>query len=198
MHKLYYKIYLHLDSEIFNAIFCWWEGLCSLPINLAWGQTMVGVIVQFSSVAQSCPVSNFLRPHGLQHARLPCPSPTPRAYSNLMCIESVMLFNHLILCCPLLLLPSVFLSIRVFSNESFVPIRWPKALEFSASASILPMNIQGWFPLGWTSWISLQSKGFSRVFSTIQFKSTNSLVLSFLYSPTLTSICDYWKNHSFD
>ena len=68
----------------------------------------------------------------------------------------------------------------------------------SASASVLPMNIQDWFSLGWTGWISLQSQGLSESSPTPQFKSTNSLVLSFLYSPTLTSIHDYWKNHSLD
>ena len=67
----------------------------------------------------------------------------------------------------------------------------------SASTSILPMNTQDWSPLGWTGWISLQSKGLSRVFSKSQFKSINS-ALSFLYSPTLTSIHDHWKNHSLD
>ena len=73
-----------------------------------------------------------------------------------------------------------------------------QSIGVSASALVLPMNIQDWFPLGWTGWISLQSKGLSRVFSTPQFKSISSLVLSFLYSPTLTSIHDHWKNHSFD
>ena len=67
-----------------------------------------------------------------------------------------------------------------------------------ASATVLPMNIQGWFPLGLTSLISLQSKGLSWVFSSTTFESINSLVLSLLYGPTLTSIYDYWKNHSFD
>ena len=66
-----------------------------------------------------------------------------------MSLESVMLSNHFILCCPLLLLPSIFPSIKVFSNESSLRIRWPKA---SASATVLPMNIQGWFPLGLTDW----------------------------------------------
>ena len=87
---------------------------------------------------------------------------------KLMSIESVISSNHLILCCPLLLLPSIFSSIRVFSNESVLHIRWPKywpKYEVSASASVLPMNVQDWFPLGWTGWISLQSKGLSRVFS---------------------------------
>ena len=78
--------------------------------------------------------------------------------------ESVMLFNHLIHCHPLLLLPSIFPSIRVFSSELALRIRWPKCS--SASASVLPVNIQGWFPLGWIGLISLLSKGLSRVFSS--------------------------------
>ena len=81
-----------------------------------------------------------------------------------MSIESVMPSNHLILCRPLLLLPSIFPSIRVFSNESAPCIRWP-SIGVSASASVLPMNTQDGSPLGWTGWISLQSKGLSRVFS---------------------------------
>ena len=83
---------------------------------------------------------------------------------KLMSIESVMPSNPLILCCPLLLLPSIFPRIRVFSSESVLHIRWLMWKNWS-SASVLPMNIQDWFPLGWTGWISLQSKGLSRVFS---------------------------------
>ena len=83
---------------------------------------------------------------------------------KLMSIESVMPSNHLILCHPLLFLPSVFPSIRVFSNEPALHIRWPKYWSFSFSIST-PMNIQGWFSLGLTGLISLQSKGLSRVFS---------------------------------
>ena len=86
-------------------------------------------------------MSDSLRPHGLQHARLPCPSPTPGSLLKLMSIESVMPSNHLILCHPLLLLPSIFPSIRVFSNESVLHIRWPKYWSFSSS----PSNE---FPLG--------------------------------------------------
>ena len=82
---------------------------------------------------------------------------------KLMSIESVMASKHLILCRPLLLLPSIFLSIRVFSNESVLHIRWPKYWSFSFSISL--SNIQDWFPLGLTGLISLQSKGPSRVFS---------------------------------
>ena len=88
--------------------------------------------VSVSSVAQSCLT---LRPCGLQHARLPCPSPTPRACSNSCSIESVMPSNHLIFCHPFLLLPSIFPRIRVFSNESVLHIRWPKYWDFSFSIS---------------------------------------------------------------
>ena len=116
---------------------------------------------------------------------------------KLMFIELVMSSNHLILCHPLPLLPSIFPSIRVFPNESVLRIRWP-SIRVSASASVLPMNIQDWFPLGWTGWISLQSKGPSRVFSNTTVQKHHSSALSFLCSPTLISIHDYWKNHSLD
>ena len=109
-------------------------------------------------------------------------------------IRTVMPSNHLILCCPLLLLPSLFPSIRVFSNESLLLIRWPKYWSFN-STPVLPMNIQDWSPLGWTGCSPRDLQEFS---PTPQFKTINSLALSFLYSPTLTSIHDYWKNHSLD
>ena len=83
-----------------------------------------------------------------------------------MSIELVMPSNHLILCRPLLLLASIFPSIRVFINESALPIRWPKYWSFSFT-SVGPVNTQDWSPFGWTGWISLQSKGLSRVFSNI-------------------------------
>ena len=85
---------------------------------------------------------------------------------KLMSIESVMPSNHFILCHPLLLLPSIFPSISVFSKESALRIRWPKYWSFSFSM-VLPMYYQGWFPLGLTGLFSLQSKGLSRVFSNI-------------------------------
>ena len=137
-------------------------------------------LFQFSRPAVSKP----LRSHELQHARPSCPSPTPGVYPNpwiaarqaslsitnsrsslrLMAIESVMPSSHLILCRPLLLLPSIFPSIRVFSNESVFRIGG-QSIGAAASASVLPMNIQDWFPLGLTALISLQSKGLSRVHS---------------------------------
>ena len=109
-----------------------------------------------------------------------------------MSIESVMPSSHLILCHPLLLLPSIFPSIRVFSNESVFCIKWPKYWSFSFSIQF-PMNIQDWFPLGWTGWISLQSKELSRVFSNTAVQKHHSLVLSFLYGLTCTSIRDTGK-----
>ena len=87
-----------------------------------------------------------------------------RSLPKLMSIKSVMASSHLILCCPLLLLPSNPPSIRVFSNESTLRMRCPKYWSFSFNISP-SMNTKDWSPLGWTGWISLQSKGLSRVFS---------------------------------
>ena len=119
---------------------------------------------KFSSVTQSCPI--LCDPMDCNMPGLPVHHQLLE-FTQLMSIESVMPFNHLIFCCPLLLPPSIFPSIRVFSSESVLHIRWPdcKSIGISASASILPMIIQDWFPLGWTGWISLQSTGLSRVFS---------------------------------
>ena len=116
-------------------------------------------------------MSDSLWPHELQHSRAPCPSPTPRVYSELMSIELVMPSNHLILCRPLLLPPSIFPSIRVFSNESALRI---KSQSIEASAWVLPMNTQDWSPLGLTGWISLQSKGLK---SLLQHLSSKASVL---------------------
>ena len=144
----------------------------------------------------SCSViSDYLRSHGLQHARLPCPSPTPGACSN-SCPSSQ--WCH----------PTISSSVIPFSSclQSFPPSgSFPMSQFFpsggqsigvSASTSVLPMNIQDW-SLGWTGWISLQSKGLSRVFSSTSSKAS-TLRFSAFHSPTLTSVDDYWKNHSFD
>ena len=99
-------------------------------------------------------------------------------------IESVMPSNHLILCHPLLLLSSIFPSIRVFSNESALCIMWPNwSIGVSASTSVSRMNTQDRFPLEWTGWISLQSKGLSRAFSNITVQKHQFLGVQFsLYS----------------
>ena len=116
---------------------------------------------------------------------------------KLMSIESVMPSSHLILCRPLFLPPSIFPSIRVFSNESVLHIRWPKYWSFSFS--ITPSNeCSGliFFRMDWLDLLAVQ--GTLKSSPIPQFKSINSSALSFLYSPTLTSIHDYWKNHTFD
>ena len=116
---------------------------------------------------------------------------------KLMSIESVMPSNHLILCHPLLLLPSIFPSIKVFSNESVLHIRQPKYWSFSFSVS--PSNEYSGLISFRRDWLDLLAgQGTLESSPTPQFKSVISLVLHFLYSPTLTSIHDYWKNHSFD
>ena len=114
-----------------------------------------------------------------------------------MSIESVIPSNHLILCRPLLLPPSSFPSIRVFSNESVLHIRWPKYWSFSFSIS--PSNKHPGlisFRMGLVG--SPYCPRDFQEFSPPQFKSINSSALSFLYSPTVTTIHDYWKNHSLD
>ena len=107
---------------------------------------------------------------------------------KLMSIESEMSSNHLILCHPLLLLPSIFLCIGVFSNRSAPHIRWSKYWSFSFHIS--PPNEYDWAPC--------RPRDSQESSPKPHFKSINSLVLSLLYGPTLTSIYDYWKNHSFD
>ena len=152
------------------------------------------ISVQFSSVAQSC---QTLRPYESQHARPPCPSPTPGVYSNShpssrWCHPAISSSGVPFSSCPQSFPASEsFPMTQLFASGG-------QSTGVSALASVLPMNTQGWSPLEWTSWISLQSKGLSRVFSNTQFKSINSSALSFLHSPTLTSTHDYWKNHSHD
>ena len=116
----------------------------------------------------------------------------PEFAQILMSIESVIPSNHLILCCPLLLLPSVFPSTRVFSKESVLCIRWP-SIGSSALALVLLMNIQGWFPSGLTGLISLFSKGLLESSPKSQFENISSLVLALFMVSTLTSIHNYQK-----
>ena len=154
-------------------------------------------IYQFSSVQSISRVRPFAS-HGLQHTRLPCPSSTPKAFSNSCPLSwwchpaissSVILFFS---CLQYFPASGSFPMSQFFASGG-------QSIGASASASVLPVNIQDWFPLGWTGWISLLSKGLSRVFSnTTAQKHQFSSVLSFLYSPTLTFIHDYWKNYSFN
>ena len=150
--------------------------------------------VQFSSVAQSCPTlcdpTNHSTPGLPVHYHLP-------AFTQTHSIESVMPSSHLILCRPLLLLPPIPPSIRVFSNESTLCMRWPKYWSFSFS--IIPSNEHPGlisFRMDWLDLLAVQ--GTLESSPTPQFKSINSSVLSFLHSPTLTSIHDHRKKHSLD
>ena len=143
-------------------------------------------------------MTNSLQHHGLQYTRPPCPSPTPRACSNShpssrschpTISSSVIPFSS----CPNLSPSGSFPMTWLFTSGS-----QSIGASASASASVLPVNIQGWFSLRLTGLILL-SKGLSRVFSsTAQFKSINSTVLSLFYGPTVTSIHDYWQSNCFD
>ena len=149
--------------------------------------------LQFSSVTKSCltlcdPMDKL--------TRLPCPSPTPRACSNSCPLSqwchapissSVVPFSSCI---------QSFQASRSFPMSQFFA-SGGRSIGVSASASVLPMNIQAWFPLGWTGWTPCSPRDSQESSPTPQFKSINSSVLSFRYSPTLTSTHDYWKNHSF-
>ena len=143
----------------------------------------LSMTVQFSSVTQSCPTlcdpMNWSTPGLPVHHQL-------RSSVRFMSIESVMPSSHLILCYPLLLLPPIPPSIRLFSNESTLRMRWPK-YKVSALASVLPKKSQGWSPSEWTGWISLQSKGLSRVFSNTSVQKHQFFGTQLSYSPTLTS-----------
>ena len=153
----------------------------------------------FSSVQFSCSVvSNSLWPHGLQHSRHPWSITNSRSWLKLVCIESVMLSNHLIFCCPLLLLPSIFLSIRVFSNESVLPIRWPKYWSFSFRIS--PSNEYSAlisFRVDWLDLLAVQGT----LKSLLQHHSSKASILQCsaffmvqLSHPYMTP----GKNHTFD
>ena len=120
-------------------------------------------------------------------------------FTKLMSIKSVMPSSHLILCCPLLFLPLIPLSIRVFSNESTLLMKWPKYWSFTFSIS--PSNEHPGlicFRMDWLDLLASGSRDSQKSSSTPQFKSINSSALSFLHSPTLTSIHDHWRNHSLD
>ena len=140
---------------------------------------------------------NSLWPHELQHTRLPCPSVYPGVCLN-SCPMSQWCYQIMssstapfFFCLQSLPASGSFPMSQFFPSEG-------QSIWTSASASVLLMNIQGWFPLELTGLISLLSKGFSRVFSCSTFESINSMAFSLLYGPTLTSIHSYWKNHRFD
>ena len=141
----------HSFPLLFNSVFMWWLLLLSPWV-----------------------VSDSFRPHGLQHTRLPCPSPSP-GLLKLMSLELVMLSNHLILCLPLFLPPLIFPSVRVFSNESVLHIRWPKDWRFSFS--MIPSNEYSGlisFRVDWFDFLAVQVT-LSQV--TLQHHSSKALIL---------------------
>ena len=146
-----------------------------------------------SSVAQSYPT---LWPHELQYTRLPCPSPTPRACPN-SCPPSW--WCHPTISSSVIPFSSCLQSFQASGSFQMSQLftSGGQRIGVSASASVLPMNIQVWFPLGWTGWMSLQSKGVSRAFSntTVQKHQFFSAQLSLW---PINFIYDYWKSNSFD
>jgi len=197
----FHSIFIDLFSKVYYTFSSLILGLncssslvlkCKLRL-LVFRSFFILLISQFSHSV----VSNFLQPHGLQHARPPCPSPTPGIYSN-SCPFSW--WCHLTISSTVVPFSS---CLQYFPASGSFPMSQffasgGQSTGVSASASVLLMNIQNWFPLALTDWISLQSKDSQESSPTPQFKSISSSVLSFLYSPTLTSIHDCWKNHSFD
>ena len=159
-----------------------------------WHESAMGVSVQFSSVAQLCltlcdPMNRSM-PGLLVHQQL-LESTQTHIHRVGDAIQTSPPLLHL-------LLPSNFPCLRSFQMSQLFT-SGGQNIGVSVSKSVLPMNTQDWSPLGWTGWISLQSKGLFKDFSpTPQVKIINSRVLCFLYSSTLTSIHDHWKNHSLD
>ena len=156
------------------------------------GGVYLGGSVQFSRSV----MSDALQSHGLQHARPPCLLPTPEAYSNSCPLNwwghstissSVVPFS----CLQSSPASGSFQMSQFFTSAG-------QSIGVSASTSVFPMNIHDFFPLGLTRWSPFSPRDFQESSPTPQFKSINSLALSFLHSPTLTSIRDHWKNHSLD
>ena len=154
-----------------------------------WCYRLLNLLLLFSR----SDMKDSLWPNGVQHIRLPCPSQS-HSLLKLMCTESVRPSNRLILCHLLLLLPSIFPSIRVFSNELVLHSKWPKYWNFSFNIS--PSNAYSGFISFriWLVWSPCSPRDSQESSPTPQFKIINSSALSFLYSPTLTSIHNYWKN----
>ena len=186
-------IFWCLTTFLFQQKFLYVNILASSELRGLYSGDIVPSSVQFSRSV----VSDSLWPHGLQHSRPPCPSPAPRVYPNSCPLSrwchptissSVFPFSSCLQSFPA---SGSFLMNQFFASDG-------QRIRASASASVLPLNIQGWSPLGCTGWISCSPRDSQESSPTLQFKSINSSALSFLYGPTLTSIHDYWKNHSLD
>ena len=157
-------------------------------------QDFPGGTVQFSSAAQLYPA--LCDPMDYSTARPPCPSQTPGVYSNSCPLSRWFHPNISSSVIPFSCLQSFPASVSFQMSQLFSS--GGQIIGVSASTTVLPMNTQDWSPLGWTVWISLQSKDSQGSSPAPQLKSISSSALSLLYGPTLTSIHDYWKNHSFN
>ena len=171
-----------------------------LPVQIQGGETASSSVLFWSTsallvvVAQSLSYIRLFVTSWSATCQAPLSFTISQSLLKLMSIELVMPFNHLILFHPLLQLPSMCPTIRVFSNESALHIGG-QSTGASASATVLPVNIQDWFALKLTGLSSRDSQESS---PASQFYSIKSSALRLLYSPTLTSVHDYWKNHSYD
>ena len=155
----------------FHSVCHLMDGLCKLPDERDWLWRKLGLVLVGKAMLNSVQfghsvMSVSLRPHGLQHARLPCQSPALGTYSNSHPSSWWCHPNILSSVVPFSSCLQSFPASECFPRSQFFP-SGDLSIGVSASASVLPMNIQDWFPLGWTGWISLQSKGLSRVFSNI-------------------------------
>ena len=175
---------------------------CTLLWRLCLWKVLLGqfkVILHQSVLSDSlhAVLSDSLQPHGLWHTRPPCPSPTPTVYQNSCRLRwwyhptissSVIPFSS---CLQSFTASGSFQMSQFFTSGS-------QSIGVSASTSVLPVNTQDWSPLRWTGWISLHSKGLSRVFSNTTVQKHRFFGTQLYLCPTLTSMHDYWKNHSFD
>ena len=162
-------------------------------LNWKASKIIIQKIIQFSRSV----VSDSLWPHGPQHARPPCPSPTPEVYPHSCPLSRWCHWTISSSVLPFTSCPQSFPASRTFQMSQLFT-SGGQNIGVSALTSVLLMNTQDWSPLGWTVWISLQFKGLSRVFSNTTVLKHKFFCASFLHRPTLTSTHDYWKNHSFD
>ena len=176
------------------GLYCLWFELTGVELILLHNnKTKMNIDIQFSSVQSLSHVRLLVTPWITASLSIT----NSRSSLKLMFIESVMPSIHLIHCHPFFLLPPIPSSIRGFSKESILCMRWPKYWSFSFS--IIPSKEHpGLISLEWTGWMSLQSMGLPRVFSNTAVQKHQFFGAQFLQSPTLTSIHDHWKNHSLD
>ena len=197
--NMFHRLLTGSEEQMQQRFFHWIYSLCKNPImNMRLYPAMFILLhTHLSAQLSSSAVCKSLWPHGLQHARLLCSSPTPRAcspswplsrWSHPTISSSIVPFSS---CLQFFPASGSFLRNQFFTSGG-------QSIAVSASASVLPMNIQHWFPLGWIGWISLQSKGLSRVFSNTIVQKHQFFGTQLSLWSNFTSIHDYCKNCNFD